>query len=157
MKKILIALDYNPTAEKVAEKGFAFAKEMNAQVILLHVVTEPLYYSSTLYSPVMGFDGFNQIDYVQPDVMTAITKHAFRFLNHVKSHLGDENILTEVIEGDVVDVIIDTAKYSKVEAIVMGSHSRKWLEDIVLGSVTKNVLHQTDIPMYIIPTNIISV
>ena len=157
MKKILIALDYNPTAQKVAEKGYVFAKEMNAQVILLHVVTEPLYYSSTLYSPVMGFDGFNQIDYVHPDVMTAITTHANRFLNHVKSHLGDENIKTEVIEGDVVQVIIDTAKKSKVDVIVMGSHSRKWLEDIILGSVTKNVLHQTDIPMFIIPTNVLNV
>ena len=37
MKKILIALDYNPTAQKVAEVGFSMAKSMNAKVLLLHV------------------------------------------------------------------------------------------------------------------------
>jgi nucleotide-binding universal stress UspA family protein len=37
--------------------------------------------------------------------------------------------------------------------IVMGSHSRKWLEEIVLGSVTEKVLHHTSIPMFIIPTS----
>jgi nucleotide-binding universal stress UspA family protein len=34
----------------------------------------------------------------------------------------------------------------------MGSHSKKWLENIVMGSVTQEVLHQTTIPLYIIPT-----
>ena len=31
MKKILIALDYNPTAQKVAETGYKLAKAMNAR------------------------------------------------------------------------------------------------------------------------------
>lgn len=30
MNKILIALDYDPTAQKVAEKGYALAKSMGA-------------------------------------------------------------------------------------------------------------------------------
>jgi len=36
--------------------------------------------------------------------------------------------------------------------IVLGSHSRKWLENIVMGSVTENVLRKTSIPLLIIPT-----
>jgi len=58
IKKVLIALDYNPTAQKVAEAGFSVAKTMNAEVILLHVVSEPVYYSSEEYSPIMGSNGF---------------------------------------------------------------------------------------------------
>jgi nucleotide-binding universal stress UspA family protein len=68
MKKVLIALDYNPTAQKVAEAGFSMAKSMTADII------------------------------------------------------------------------------------VIGSHSRKWLENIVMGSVTEKVLHHTSIPLFIIPT-----
>ena len=30
IKKVLIALDYNPTAQKVAEVGFSMAKYMNS-------------------------------------------------------------------------------------------------------------------------------
>ena len=58
MKKILIALDYEPSAEKIAETGYAIATALNAEVILLHVVAEPAYYSSMEYSPIMGFSGF---------------------------------------------------------------------------------------------------
>jgi phosphomannomutase len=58
MKKVLIALDYNPTAQKVAEAGFSMAKAMGAEVVLLHVVTDPVYYSSAEYSPIMGFSGY---------------------------------------------------------------------------------------------------
>jgi nucleotide-binding universal stress UspA family protein len=38
------------------------------------------------------------------------------------------------------------------ELIVMGSHSRKWLDAILMGSVTEKVLHHTVLPLYIVPT-----
>jgi nucleotide-binding universal stress UspA family protein len=34
----------------------------------------------------------------------------------------------------------------------MGSHSRNWLENIVMGSVTEKVLHGTIMPLLVIPT-----
>jgi hypothetical protein len=45
----------------VAEVGFSMAKSMNAEVILLHVISDPIYYSSTEYSPIMGLTGYNGI------------------------------------------------------------------------------------------------
>ena len=64
MNRVLIALDYNPTAQKVAELGFSMAKAMNAEVILLHVITDPQFYSSAGYSPIMGFAGYIAIECV---------------------------------------------------------------------------------------------
>ena len=63
MKKVLIALDYNPTAQKVAETGFSMAKAMNAEVTLLHVISDLVYYSSAEYSPIMGFTGIMERSY----------------------------------------------------------------------------------------------
>jgi Universal stress protein UspA and related nucleotide-binding proteins len=34
----------------------------------------------------------------------------------------------------------------------MGSHSRKWLENIIMGSQAEAVLKKTKIPLFIIPT-----
>ena len=34
----------------------------------------------------------------------------------------------------------------------MGSHSRRWLENILMGSVAEKVLHHSTIPIFIIPT-----
>ncbi len=38
MKKVMIALDYDPSSVKVAEKGYALAKTMGAKIILMHVL-----------------------------------------------------------------------------------------------------------------------
>lgn len=152
MKKVLIALDYNPTAQKVAEEGFSMAKAMNAEVTLLHVISDPVYYSSAGYSPIMGFEGFMEMGPVQLISVDSLKKAALHFLDKSRNHLGDKTIQTLVAEGDFAETILETAKARHADVIVMGSHSRKWLENIVMGSVSEKVLHLTSIPLYIIPT-----
>ena len=152
MQKVLIALDYNPTAQKVAEAGFSMAKAMNAEIILLHVISDPVYYSSTEYSPIMGFNGFMEMGQNQLENVDSLKKVSQQFLDKSKHHLGDNTIQTLVGEGDFAESILKTAKDLHADIIVMGTHSRKWLENIVMGSVTEKVLNHTTIPLFIIPT-----
>jgi nucleotide-binding universal stress UspA family protein len=152
MNKVLIALDYNPTAQKVAEVGFSMAKSMNAEVILLHVITDPVFYASAGYSPIMGFSGYIDVGPLQLDSIQGLKEASLQYLDKSKQHLGDKNIQTLVKEGDFADSILETAKEVHADIIVIGSHSRKWLENIVMGSVTEKVLHHTSIPLFIIPT-----
>jgi nucleotide-binding universal stress UspA family protein len=152
VKKVLIALDYNPTAQKVAEEGFAMAKAMNAEVILLHVISDPLYYFSDEYSPIMGFKGYMDFGPLQAITIEGLKTASLSFLEKTTIHLGDKTIHTMVEEGDFAETIIQTAKSTHADIIVMGSHSKKWLENIVMGSVTKKVLDHCNKPLYIIPT-----
>jgi len=143
IKKVLIAMDYSETAQTVAEKGFSIAKALNAETILLHVISElPVYYSSYAYMHELQVE-------VSPDVR----KSTQEFLIKVKKHLGDESIQTVLKDGvDIATTILDTAKVLNVDLIVIGSHSRKWLEDIIMGSEVAEVLRKTTIPLYVIPT-----
>jgi len=152
MQKVLIALDYNPTAQKVAEAGFSMAKAMNAEIILLHVISDPVYYSSTEYSPIMGFNGFLGMENQLLDNVDTLKKASQEFLDKSKQHLGDKTIQTLVGEGDFAESILKTAKDLHADIIVMGTHSRKWLENIVMGSVTEKVLNHATTPLFIIPT-----
>src|SRR5450759_140215 len=147
MKRVLIALDYDPTAQKVAEVGFTMARSMNAEVILLHVITDPVFYSTAGYSPVMGFTGYMDMAPVQFESIDGLKNASLQFLEKSKHHLGDKTIRTLVKEGDFADAILETAQELKAEIIVVGSHSRKWLENIVMGSVTEKVLHNTSIQL----------
>jgi len=153
MKRILIALDYNPTAQKVVETGYNLAKAMHAQTILLHVTSDATYYSPLNYSPIMGFEFFSNA--VDPITSEEITRAAHDYLDKWKQHLGDENIQTEVKYGAIGETIIDTATELNVDIIVMGTHSRRGLEKILLGSVAENVLRRSSTPLLIIPTKII--
>ncbi len=152
MKKVLIALDYDQTAQKVAETGYALAKEMRAEVVLLHVISSMAYYTSTVNSPIMGYGDL--CDTCVTKVYTAddLMQETQKFLDKSKEHLGDKAIQTVVAEGGFADTIIKTATELHADVIVMGSHSRRWLEKVLLGSVTETVLRKTTIPLFIVPT-----
>ncbi len=150
MKKVLIAIDYDPSAEKVAEMGYALAKAMDADVILLHVIAEPAYYSSMEYSPIMGFTGFND-PHIPEMVEDALKKEATRFLDQTKQHLGEDSIKTMVAEGAFGDTILKVAKDEQADIIVMGRHGRKGIDKLLMGSVAEKVLHHSQVPLFIIP------
>jgi nucleotide-binding universal stress UspA family protein len=148
IKKVLIALDYDPTAQKVAEKGYEMAEAMGAEVTLLHVVV-----NSAMYASAYDTMGIWQIDAVNTMETIKILDTASRnFLEKAKRHLGSNSIQTIQKEGDFAQMILQTADEIKADCIVMGSHSQKWLENILLGSVTEEVLRKTKLPMFIIPT-----
>jgi nucleotide-binding universal stress UspA family protein len=152
MNKVLIALDYNPTAQKVAEVGFSLAKSMKAEVVLLHVITDPVFYTSMEYSPIMGFSGYLDVSPLQLTSIQGLKDASMEYLIKSKEHLGDDSIQTVVKEGDFADSILKTAKEVHADIIVVGSHSRKWLEKVIIGSVAESVLRKTTIPLFIVPT-----
>lgn len=142
IKKVLIAIDYSPTAQKVAEVGFSLAKSMGAEIILVHVVVEYVYYSI----------GYLNLGPMQLDSIGELNEASQKFLDKTKKHLGDDAIQTIVKEGDFADSILLAAKETHADLIVMGTLSQKWLENFVMGSVTEKVLRHTNKPLYIIPT-----
>lgn len=153
LKKVLIALDFDPSAQKVAEAGYSLAKSMKAEVVLLHIMGGLNYYTSLEYSPIMGYDGFSTAA-TGPTLVDIekIREGSENFLNESKRHLGDENIQTIVADGDAAEEILNTAKSIKADVIVVGSHSRRGLDKILMGSVAEKVFHKTSIPLFIIPT-----
>jgi nucleotide-binding universal stress UspA family protein len=128
------------------------AKSMKAEVILLHVISDPVFYSTAGYSPIMGFEGYIDMTPMQLENVNGLKDASLHYLNKSKQHLGDNTIQTIVKEGDFADSILEAANEVGADIIVIGSHSRKWLENIVMGSVTEKVLHHTTIPLFIVPT-----
>lgn len=151
MKKVLIALDNNSGAQKIAEAGYGLAETLNAHTTLLHVPSDSTYYSSLNYSPILGFDSFSNLDVVQTDTVQELKSTAVDYLNGVKLSLGDETIETILKEGDYAENILQAAKEMNADMIVIGNHRRKGLDKVLLGSVAENVLHHTTIPLFIIP------
>jgi nucleotide-binding universal stress UspA family protein len=152
MKKVLIALDYDPSAEKIAESGYTLAKALNAEVTLIHVIADLAYYSSLEYSPVMGYTGFSSPDMVPLLDLVELKKASSDFLEQSKKHLDDTSINTLVAEGDCADAILEAANALPADIIVLGSHSRRGLEKILMGSISEKVLHHSKIPLFMIPT-----
>ena len=140
-KKVLIALDYDATSKKVADEGYSLAQSMNAETILLHIISElPVYYSDSNYNHEF-----------KVDMLGDLHKTTQAFLDKTKKHLADEDIQTVLVDGEIADSILKTAKDLDVSIIVMGSHSRNWLESIILGSQAEDVLKNSLKPVLIVP------
>lgn len=148
MKKVLIAIDYNPNSEKVMRQGHELAKLMNAEVCLFHVLAEMRYYNMQ-YEPFMGFEGYAfPMDYKIQEEYVNVAKE---YLKKAAAHLGGENISTHLTEGDTAKEVLRYAKEWGADTIVMGTHSHSRLEKLFLGTVASTVLEKTEIPVYMVP------
>ncbi|MDI1318177.1 universal stress protein [Flavobacterium sp.] len=148
MKKVLIALDYGLSAQKIADKGYELAKSMSAKVTLLHVVADETYYSSMDSAPFMGFYGYDFFNMIDGE---SLIDSSLNFLKSIKKHLKDSDIETLAVRGEFASVILETAITQHFDIIVVGSHSQNWLERAVMGSVTESILTKTTVPMFIVP------
>lgn len=149
MKKVLITLDYNPNSEKVVNMGYELAQLMQAEVCLLHVLSEVRYYGMQ-YEPFMGYEGYAfPVDF---KIQEEFVKVAQDYLDKTKAHLQGNNISTHLAEGDTVKNILEYAEEWNADLIVMGTHSHGTLEKIFLGTVASSVMERTKIPVYMIPT-----
>jgi len=151
MKKILIALDYDPTALKVAEVGFKLAKSMHASVTLLHVILDPASYTLNDHITILGFSSHLNSSTILLQKDGGTEEIARQFLENSKLHLGDPKIHTLIREGDLAESIIKAATDLQADIIVMGSHSRKWNENLALENVTEKTLNQSNFPLLIVP------
>ena len=93
MKKVLIALDFDQSAQKVAENGFLFAKTMKAEVTLLHVLTDPQDYLLTDHVTVMGFAGHLDTSEKLTKETLEPKKLSLQFLDKSKLYLDRKSVV----------------------------------------------------------------
>jgi len=152
MKKVLIALDYDSNSNEIAKIGYQLAQKMGAQTILLHVLFDQTNFSSTQFDPMMGMGGYDYNVFAEVVDAESYTIAGNQYLEHIKKFLNDDSIQLLVKIGDASDEILATSISTQSDLIVMGTHSKKWLEKVLVGSVAASVLEQTEIPLLVIPT-----
>jgi nucleotide-binding universal stress UspA family protein len=145
MKKILIALDYDRSAQKVAEYGYKIARAMNCQVVLLHVAIDAGDDFSLNYSPIMGFGFFSNEDLIEKDRTSEVNRIALQFLDDLRKSLGDPEMEIIVEHGDSAENILLVASGKDIELIVLGSHGEAEFKKHALGNIAA-------MPLLVIPT-----
>lgn len=149
MKKVLVAIDYNPVSEKVAKAALDLVDSIDAEICLLHVLAEVSYYG-TDYPTFLGYDGYTGMG---PDInmVMEMRKVAEEFLEKAADHLNHPAVTTHLTEGDTASAILDYAEEWKADLIVMGTHSHSALEKLLMGTVAEKVLEKTKVPVYMVP------
>lgn len=139
-KKILVPLDGSELAKKGLEEAEKLAEIFNSEIILFQVVPFlPIYGSPELVTPLI-------VDEKQKEF-------AERYLADLAEELKKKGLQARymVKTGQQVAVeIIDYAKESGVDLIVMCTHGRSGITRWVLGSVALKVLTRAETPILLI-------
>lgn len=148
MKKILIAIDYNPVSEIVVDAGYKLSKRLDSELCLMHVVADVSYYG-VQYPTFMGYGGFDTS--IDLNLATEMRNVAKNYLETVAKHINDPAVGTELGYGDAADAILKYADEWKADIIVLGTHSHNFLEKLLLGDVASQVLKNTKVPVFMVP------
>jgi len=143
---ILVPLDGSLLAERALEPALALGRKYRGQVTLLRVpVPEPVF--------IPGMDGYAAYSAsLAEQVRDGEWKDADDYLSAIKKahEEGDPPLRTQVVAGDVAEVILDTAAADKIDLIVMSTHGYSGITRWVLGSVTEKVLAHAPCPVLVI-------
>ena len=151
LKRVIIACDYHQTAQKTVEKGYKMAKSIGAEIYLLHIVDHYSYYKLTEPSKDEKFAQCMKLNSLQLEEIEERLVELEKFLENIKSFLNDKTIHVIVKAGDPADSIIKIAEDLEANIIVINSHSRKWTENITMGSVADKLFKKSTIPLLIVP------
>jgi nucleotide-binding universal stress UspA family protein len=139
-KKIIVPLDGSKLSERALNQAETFAKALQAEVILIRVIENPL--AST---PEAG-------PAVEKMVAGETMDQASSYLNGIVSSLKEKGIKGRAIveEGPPYSAILKVAHKEDVDLIVMSTHGRTGMSKVVLGSVAEKVLYATKRPVTLV-------
>ena len=142
-RRILVAVDGSAASMKGLREAIRLAKDGRAQLVLLHVVNE--------------FDAFASLDGFSPgvDLVPALREGGQRILAKAKAAAEKEGLrvktlLRETLGGPAADTIVRDARRQRADLIVLGTHGRRGLRRLVLGSDAEAVVRTSPVPVLLV-------
>jgi nucleotide-binding universal stress UspA family protein len=132
LKSVLIASDFSEASEKALRHALAIARHYAARVYLVHVVSS------------LGFT------LVGPDAVNTVTDAVCRDARQLEDHLVQSGALRglrhEIIvrQGNVWEELEKIARQEHVELVVIGTHARRGLGKLLLGSVAEHIFRHSE-------------
>jgi len=146
-KKIMIATDGSACSELAADKGIEFARLSGGTVYAIHVISKA--YLSAMDGgayPALGVSPYWE------SIKEAFQKNGQQALNYVKD-LGKNkgvNVESVLLEGNPSEELIRYAEENKMDIIIMGTLGKSGIDRFLLGSVTENLLHHSNVPVMVV-------
>jgi nucleotide-binding universal stress UspA family protein len=128
--RILIATDGSTVASRGLREAVALARALKAQLVVLHVIDD---------FPVTG----TSID-TRHEILDKAAELA------LESGVACKTVLHEQDTNRTADAIVDRAAREHCNLIVMGTHGRRGVSRVLLGSDCERVLRLSPIPVMVV-------
>lgn len=143
LKKILVAVDDSPFAQRAARMAIELAEATKAEIAFVHVFD-----AAATPAGAWGFPA----DRISAMSELAGKRLLKKFRDRVSERLGSRSRVHDFLEsGSPASAIVAVAKKWNADLIVMGSHGRGKVKRILMGSVSQEVLRKAPCPILVIP------
>jgi nucleotide-binding universal stress UspA family protein len=141
LKNILCPVDFSEFSLQAFRFAVGIARHFQARLIVQHTIHIP---TSTLPEGP---------EVIKPREMLELSRRrAEQDLHRLIAESGAEGteIYVKVNEGDVKDRIVQTVGAQNIDLVVMGTHGRKGVSRLVLGSVAEHIVHEAVCPVLVV-------
>ncbi len=146
ISRILVPIDGSKMSHKAAQYAVGLAKQTDASLTLLSVIDNRFVIEQAI-------SAFASPTHLKESVEDYLKQSAQSSTDEIEKICKRNRIRYKAVmrTGHPVEQIMNEAKKSKVDLIIMGSHGKSALKAAVLGSVTYGVMHKdTKIPLLIV-------
>jgi nucleotide-binding universal stress UspA family protein len=137
IQRILIPVDFSETSASAAEYGCALATRLGADVTLLNVYSSGIVaLPDAVFAPTL-------------EESQAIARAAQTHVEALAMGLERDGLIIhcETAEGLPADAIAAWSERKRPDLIVMGTHGRRGLSHLLLGSVAEHTLRYAPCPV----------
>jgi len=137
IRKILVAVDFTDTSDHALDYALDFARKLDAQVTALHIYELPIY----------GFPDGALL--TTADMASRISSSAQTGLDAVIKARAGRGVMLEGMlrQGTPWEEINSVANEIDADLIVIGTHGRRGLSRVLLGSVAESVIRTATRPV----------
>lgn len=143
-KKILVPIDGSPTAQRALDEAVRLAGALGSTIELVFVVdNSDMLYSVGYYDPATLRHEQTAFGKKTLEAATAgLTAAGIAYTTHV--------IEEPVALGDISGTILDCATRFGADLILIGTHGRRGVRRLVMGSVAEGVIRKAGLPVLLI-------
>ena len=140
-RRILVPVDGSELSLHALDVGVGLARSLGLGLIVCHVVDPAKAAEMTFGNPQFIAECVGALRAEGESILQTATKR----VGHVD---GVESLL---LQGNPAEEIVRVAKELGADWIVTGSHGRRGLSRMLMGSVAEGVLRHADVPVMIVP------
>jgi len=145
-RKILFPTDFSNSAGNALRYVKKLKEAGTEEVFLLHVIDD--YHLEIMTSPCEWKD--EDPDKCVKEIEERLRRKAMENLEEIALTEIPVKVETIVRRGKPYKEILGTAEVEQVSLIVMGSHGRGKIKEMLLGSVAENVVRHSRVPVLIV-------
>lgn len=135
IKTIIVPIDFLEHTEQIADYAVYFAKQFGAGLKFTHIIESPLILAPYYYPSLRTFT-VEVSEHVEEEMQKFIKKYS-------EICPGCEG---KIFRGNIGDSIIEYANVENADLIIIGTHGRKGLSKMWLGSVADRVVKNAPCP-----------